>query len=103
MQLFWKSFRGPTLVFNVKEEMLVEELKDIIWARDGIPVERQRLMINAKLLTDGKTLGELGVKDEETISVYIKSTLNPSTTTTIGKVTEEGLWVKDPLPVFKMK
>ncbi len=78
----------------------MEELKDIIWSRDGIPVERQRLMVNAKILTDGKTLGELGVKNEETITVYVKSTLNPSTT---GKVTENGLWVKDPHPNLNSK
>ena len=55
-----RSLSGRTSHFDVTEDTTVEQLKHIIAGDMEVPVERQRLLFQGKILTDGQLLKSTG-------------------------------------------
>ena len=55
-----RSLNGRTCHFDVTEDTTVEQLKHIIAEEVEVPVERQRLLFQGKILTDGQLLKDAG-------------------------------------------
>jgi hypothetical protein len=52
-QVFVKGLDGKTVTFRIKACWGAEEIKQLIFGRDGIPVNQQRLIYNGKQLEEG--------------------------------------------------
>ena len=60
-QVFVRSLSGKTLSLGVRGEDSTEQLKSLIYEREGIPPDQQRLLSGGRLLRDGKRLKEHGI------------------------------------------
>jgi ubiquitin C len=72
MQIFVKSMQGMTFAFEVKPSHKVEELKQMIFAKEGVPVHHQRLIFGGKQIQDGATLHECGVQAASTLHLVLR-------------------------------
>lgn len=73
-QVHFKTPTGRTIMINLSDNLLVEEIKDLINGREGICQESQRLIYCGKQLEDAKTVLEYGIKQGDTIYIAIRLT-----------------------------
>jgi hypothetical protein len=71
MQIFVKTVTGRTVVFDIEGSETVNDLKEMIFEKDGIPVKSQRLLHQGKQLDSNRTLVESGVERESTIHIVL--------------------------------
>jgi hypothetical protein len=73
MQIFVKTISGRTLVFEVDGNETVNNLKEMITDREGIPMNCQRLMHNGKQLDSNSddSLLENGIERESTVHIVL--------------------------------
>ena len=71
MQIFVKTVTGRTVVFDIEDSETVNDLKEMIFEKDGIPVKSQRLLHQGKQLDSNRTLVESGVERESTIHIVL--------------------------------
>lgn len=71
MQIFVKTVTGRTIVFDIEGSETVNDLKEMIFEKDGIPVKSQRLLHQGKQLDSNRTLVESGVERESTIHIVL--------------------------------
>eukprot|EP00808_Paulinella_micropora_P015996 g47754.t1 len=67
MQVFVKPARGQTYILHVESKDSVRALKRQIQDREGIPPAQQQLLYQGKLLQDSSSLGQHGVRRNDTI------------------------------------
>lgn len=71
MQILVKLIGGRTTLLDVAPHHTVLDVKAAICARDGLPIEAQRLICSGRLLVDARTLHDSGVRDCSTCYVVI--------------------------------
>ena len=71
MQIFVKTVSGRTIVFDIEGSETVNDLKEMIFEKDGIPLKSQRLLHQGKQLDSNRTLVESGVERESTIHIVM--------------------------------
>ena len=71
MQIFVKTVTGRTIVFDIEGSETVNDLKELICEKEGIPLKSQRLMHQGKQLDSNRTLVESGVERESTIHIVL--------------------------------
>jgi large subunit ribosomal protein L40e len=69
MALFVKTLTGKTITLYVEAHWTVEQLKELIMQKEGVPVIEQRLISCGKQFEDGFTLSDYNIQKECTLQL----------------------------------
>ena len=70
MQIFVKTLTGRTITLDVDSANSVEDVKNMIQDRQGIPTDQMRLIFAGKEVTeDSRTLADYNITQESTLNL----------------------------------
>ena len=70
MQVFVKTVNS-TITLDVEPETVIYDVKKIIWQKEGIPIEEQRLVYNSKELQDGSQISDYCIQKYSTVHLLL--------------------------------
>lgn len=73
MQIFVKTLSGKHITLEVEPTDRIEDVKEKITQKEGIPVALQMLVFAGKLLEDGNTLQDYSIQKDSTLHLILKS------------------------------
>ena len=70
-QVFLRTLLGRTVALGVRGGDTVRHLKSVIYEKEGIPPEQQKVFSGGRVLRDEKRLGDCGVHSGSTVDLSL--------------------------------